>query len=158
MESFRAGGQRLPRPRPLNDLVKRQMRSMPSKDTAAEMTLRRELHRLGVRYRLHLRQLPDTPDIALTRARVAVFADGCFWHRCPEHGTSPKNNSAWWFSKLDGNVSRDRRKDFELQELGWIPVHVWEHEDPAVAAAEIAGIWRERIGSSAGQIDKTSGS
>ena len=131
---------------------------MPSKDTAAEMALRRELHRLGVRYRLHLRQLPGTPDIALTRARVAVFVDGCFWHRCPEHGTSPKNNSAWWSSKLDENVARDRRKDLQLQELGWIPVHVWEHEDPGVAAAEIERVWRERIGSSAGQIDKTSGS
>lgn len=134
------------------------MSTMPRKNTAVEMALRRELHRLGVRYRLHLRHLPGTPDIALTRARVAVFVDGCFWHRCPEHGTSPKNNSEWWSSKLDGNVARDRRKDHQLQELGWVSVHVWEHEDPEIAAAEIARIWRERIGSTAGQIDETSGS
>jgi DNA mismatch endonuclease (patch repair protein) len=158
MKCSESGGRRSPSPRPLNDLVKRQMRTMPRKDTAVEMALRRELHRLGVRYRLHPRHLPGTPDIALTRARLAVFVDGCFWHRCPEHGTSPKNNSRWWASKLDENVARDRRKDRQLEELGWLPVHVWEHEDPAVAAAKIARVWRERICSSAGQIDKTSGS
>lgn len=142
-------------PQPLNDVVTRQMRAMPRKDTGVERALRRELHRLGLRYRLHLRGLPGTPDVALTRARIAVFVDGCFWHRCPEHGTSPKNNSAWWASKLDGNVARDRRKDLHLQELGWIPIHVWEHEDPVNAAAKIYDIWRERIGLAAGQTYET---
>lgn len=138
-------------PRPLNDIVKMQMRAMPRKDTAVELALRRELHRLGLRYRVHLRGLPGTPDVALTRARIAVFVDGCFWHRCPQHGTAPKNNSAWWAAKLDGNVSRDRRKDTQLRDLGWTPLHVWEHEDPIAAAAEIYRIWRERAGPSAGQ-------
>lgn len=141
-------------PSPLNDIVRRQMRSMPRRDTGIELALRRALHRLGVRYRVHLRGLPGTPDIALTKARVAVFVDGCFWHRCPEHGTSPKNNSAWWAAKLDGNVERDRRKDTELRDLGWIPLHVWEHEDPVAAAAQIYTIWRERVTPSAGQIDE----
>jgi DNA mismatch endonuclease (patch repair protein) len=131
---------------------------MPRRDTTVEMALRRELHRLGVRYRVHLRNLPGTPDIALTRARVAVFVDGCFWHRCPQHGTAPKNNSAWWTAKLDGNVERDRRKDMQLKGLGWVPVHVWEHEDPAIAAAKIYKIWRERVVPSAGQIDEASDS
>jgi DNA mismatch endonuclease, patch repair protein len=138
-------------PQPLNDTVRRQMRSMPRRDTEVELALRRELYRLGLRYRVHMRALPGTPDIALTRARVAVFVDGCFWHRCPEHGTSPKNNSAWWASKLDGNVARDRRKDLQLEEIGWIPIHVWEHEDPVGAATNIYRMWRERTGSSAGQ-------
>jgi DNA mismatch endonuclease, patch repair protein len=138
-------------PRPLNEIVQRQMRAMPRSNTAVERALRRELHRLGLRYRVHLRDLPGTPDIALTKARVAVFVDGCFWHRCPEHGTSPKNNSAWWAAKLDGNVARDRRKDIQLQELGWVPIHVWEHENPTNAAAKIHKIWRERIGPAAGQ-------
>jgi DNA mismatch endonuclease (patch repair protein) len=142
-------------PRALNDVVRRQMKAMPRRDTGVELAVRRALHKLGLRYRTHLRGLPGTPDIALTKARVAVFVDGCFWHRCPEHTSYPKNNSEWWASKLEENVARDRRKDRQLEELGWIPVHVWEHEDPAIAAAEIARIWRERIGSSAGQIDKT---
>ena len=85
-----------PRPRPLNETVRRQMSSMPRRDTTAELAVRRELHRLGLRYRVDLRTLPGTPDIALTRARVAIFVDGCFWHRCPDHGTAPKNNSEWW--------------------------------------------------------------
>jgi DNA mismatch endonuclease (patch repair protein) len=145
-------------PQPLNEIVRRQMQSMPRSDTAVELALRRELHRLGLRYRVHLRGLPGTPDIALTKARVAVFVDGCFWHRCPEHGTSPKNNSAWWATKLDGNVARDRRKDLQLHDIGWTPVHVWEHEDPLVAAAQIYKIWRERVASAAGQIDEASDS
>lgn len=146
------------RPRPLNEAVRRQMQSMPRVDTGVEVALRRELHRLGLRYRVHVRALPGTPDIALTKARVAVFVDGCFWHRCPQHGTSPKNNSAWWAAKLDGNVVRDRRKDMQLQDLGWTPIHVWEHEDPAVAAGEIYRIWRERVRPSAGQMGEASDS
>jgi len=126
---------------------------MPRRDTGVEVVLRRELHRLGLRFRIHVRTLPGTPDVALTRARVAVFVDGCFWHRCPDHGTSPKNNSAWWAAKLDGNVERDRRKDQQLQDLGWMPVHVWEHEDSVAAAGRIYGIWRERTGPSAGPPD-----
>jgi len=139
------------RPPPLSDVVRRQMQTMPRKDTGVEIALRRELHRLGLRFRTHLQVLPGTPDIALTRARVAVFVDGCFWHRCPQHGTSPKNNSAWWASKLDGNVARDRRKDMQLEEMGWVSIHVWEHEDPVSAATEIYRIWRERTARSAGQ-------
>lgn len=138
-------------PRPLNEVVRRQMASMPTKDTSVEIALRRELHRLGVRYRLHLRHLPGTPDIALTRARMAIFVDGCFWHRCPAHGTSPKNNSLWWSNKLDENVARDRRNDLQLLGLGWTPIHVWEHEDPSAAAAEIHRIWQESRSVSAGQ-------
>lgn len=82
---------------------------------------------------------------------MAIFVDGCFWHRCPDHGTSPKNNAQWWAAKLEGNVERDRRKDRLLSELGWTPVHVWEHEDPILAAERIYTIWCERTGRSAGQ-------
>lgn len=129
---------------PLNDTVRRQMQSMPRKDTGVELALRRALHRLGLRYRVHLKSLPGTPDIALTKARIAVFVDGCFWHSCPQHGTAPRNNASWWASKLHGNVERDRRKDKELLALGWVPIHVWEHEDPTEAAAEICRIWMQR--------------
>jgi DNA mismatch endonuclease (patch repair protein) len=117
---------------------------MPVKDSRGEVLLRRELHRLGLRFRKHLRGLPGTPDIAFTRARIAVFFDGCFWHACPDHGVLPKTNSAWWKAKLDGNKERDRRKDKALRELGWLPMHVWEHEDPAEAALQIRHVWRTR--------------
>jgi DNA mismatch endonuclease (patch repair protein) len=131
---------------------------MPRKDTAIELAVRRKLHRLGMRYRVNVQGLPGTPDIALTRARIAVFVDGCFWHRCPQHGASPKNNSDWWALKLDGNVERDRRKDVQLEEMGWIPVHIWEHEELDAAAAKIHRLWRERIARSAGQTYETSDS
>lgn len=138
-------------PAPLNEAVSKQMRAMPRRDTGVEIALRRELHRLGLRFRVNHRGLPGSPDIAFTKARIAVFVDGCFWHRCPIHGTAPKNNASWWAAKLDGNVERDRRKDKDLEELGWIPIHVWEHEDPVAVAAEIHRKWTERVGHPAGQ-------
>ncbi|WP_448392149.1 very short patch repair endonuclease [Mycolicibacterium sp. XJ879] len=140
-------------PKPLNDVVRQQMRTMPRKDTGVEKALRRELHRLGLRFRVNHRGLPGTPDIAFTRARIAVFVDGCFWHSCPEHGSSPKNNASWWASKLAGNVERDRRKDRELAAMGWTTVHIWEHEDPVHAAREIRQRWMEQLGLYGGSDD-----
>jgi DNA mismatch endonuclease (patch repair protein) len=77
-------------------------------------------------------------DIVFPSARLAVFVDGCFWHRCPIHGVSPSMNSVYWQAKLDRNVERDRRNDAALQAAGWAVMRVWEHEDPAQAAANIA--------------------
>jgi DNA mismatch endonuclease (patch repair protein) len=71
-----------------------------------------------------------TADVVFRRARVAVFVDGCFWHRCPTHATTPKSNRAWWEQKLEANVDRDRRADIALEELGWRVVRIWEHELP----------------------------
>jgi DNA mismatch endonuclease (patch repair protein) len=142
-----------PSPRPLSETVRRQMSAMPTRDTGTEMTLRRELHKRGMRFRVQVQTLPGRPDIAFTRARIAVFVDGCFWHRCPVHGTAPKNNAAWWAAKLDANVARDRRKDESLRDLGWLPFHVWEHDDPAVAADTIHRLWQSRVGAAAGQTD-----
>lgn len=138
-------GKKLRTPTPLSEVVSRQMSTMPTRDTGTEMALRRELHHRGLRYRTHLKTLPGKPDVAFTRARIAVFVDGCFWHRCPDHGTAPKNNGKWWSDKLEANVARDRRNDDDLQKLGWISVHVWEHEDPAIAAEAITKLWRIRL-------------
>ncbi len=66
--------------------------------------------------------------------RIVVFVDGCFWHRCPEHGSSPDTNRDWWETKLTANVERDRRHDAELEGAGWRVIRVWEHEDPVLAA------------------------
>jgi len=120
------------------------MGRMPLRDTGPELALRRELHRRGQRYRIHDRALPGTPDVAFSRAKLAVFVDGCFWHCCPHHGVVPKNNREWWRSKLDANVKRDRRKDDQLVEAGWVAIHVWEHENPTAAADRIEEIWTAR--------------
>lgn len=116
-------------------------RANRARDTSPELMLRRELHRRGLRYRVHRRPAPHlrtTADIVFGPARVAVFVDGCFWHRCPQHSVMPKQNGEWWRSKLEGNVARDRRDDRVLDEQGWRVIRVWEHEDPEAAADRIA--------------------
>jgi DNA mismatch endonuclease (patch repair protein) len=113
------------------------MRANRRRDTGPELALRRELHRRGMRFRVDHQAVPGLRcrvDIAFTRARVAVFVDGCFWHVCPVHGTAPKANHDWWATKLEQNVSRDRRNDQALREAGWTVIRVWEHEPPVQAA------------------------
>ncbi|MFD1505741.1 very short patch repair endonuclease [Georgenia yuyongxinii] len=116
------------------------MSTAKRRDTAAEMALRRELHSRGLRYRVAYPipgQRRRTIDIAFTKARVAVFVDGCFWHGCPNHGTRPRSNSEWWESKLSANHARDRDTDRLLGELAWTVVRVWEHESPDSAADRV---------------------
>ena len=103
------------------------MRRVKSRDTSCEFALRRALHARGLRYSLR-RRLPGSPDIVFTRARVAVFVDGCFWHGCPQHCRRPTGNAAYWRAKIARNMERDRRVAAELETLGWRVVRVWEHE------------------------------
>src|SRR5690606_6808375 len=105
-----------------------------------------DLHSRGLRFRVNFRGLPGTPDVVLTRARLAVFVDGCFWHHCPEHGALPKNNREWWMAKFEATAARDRRKDGELASAGWLPLHFWEHEPVEVMSAEVVRLWRIRTG------------
>ena len=121
------------------------MKRMPTKDSKPELRLRKAIYGLGFRYRLHRKDLPGKPDIAFGPAKVAVFVDGCFWHNCPEHGTIPKNNREWWLEKFQRNRERDTLKDEQLKEMGWLPVHVWEHEDPDTAARNIKKLIKERL-------------
>ena len=128
-------------PTPSSELASRRMRNTPTRNTPAELALRSLLHSSGLRYRVDLRPLKDLrrkADIVFTRQRVAVFVDGCFWHSCPQHGSSPKANAEWWRDKLGGNVARDRDTDHRLKEAGWRVIRVWEHEDMMKAAAQIA--------------------
>ena len=107
------------------------------RDTAPELALRRELHSLGLRYRVTYPvpgQRRRTIDVAFTRLRLAIFVDGCFWHGCPEHGTQPRSNSAWWEQKLAANTARDRDTDRLLVEAGWTVLRFWEHADSGEAA------------------------
>ena len=135
-------------PAPLNGVVSSQMSRMPRSSTKPELALRRALHAHGVRFRLHRRDLPGTPDIVLPGARIAVFVDGCFWHGCTEHGTLPKNNRSWWAAKLAANRERDRRKDAELAALGWASVHFWEHTPVNEMVEVVVALRRERAGRS----------
>ena len=142
----RVGEGKSVRPTPKSQLVSRQMSRMPRQSTQPEVALRRLLHARGLRFTLHRRDLPGCPDIVLSRARLAVFVDGCFWHGCPEHGVIPKNNHDWWQQKLAGNAERDRRKDAELEAQGWLPLHVWEHLPATDMADIVEATWRDRTG------------
>ena len=87
-----------------------------------------------------------TADLVFTKAKVAVFLDGCFWHGCPEHHTVAATNAEFWADKVEGNRARDRDTDQRLSEAGWRSVRVWEHEDPLEAALRIRAIVDERRG------------
>ena len=82
--------------------------------------------------------------MAFPSLKIAVFVDGCFWHRCPVHGTAPKANADWWRAKLDANRDRDRDTDERLREIGWLSYRVWEHENPDAAAQRLLGVVTER--------------
>ncbi|WP_238350402.1 DNA mismatch endonuclease Vsr [Kribbella shirazensis] len=120
------------------------------RDTQPELELRRRLHRLGYRYRVN-HPLPGMPrrraDLTFTARRVAVFVDGCFWHGCPEHATSPRHNGVWWAEKLRRNVERDRETDSLLVDAGWTVVRIWEHEDPDLATQRVVRALTEATGS-----------
>ncbi len=118
------------------------------RDTAPERALRSELHRLGLRFRLHRRLagLRREADVVFGPARVAVFVDGCFWHGCPQHATWPKANAEFWRTKIERNRSRDADTDARLAHAGWEVVRIWEHEDPVEAARLIAARVRARRG------------
>jgi DNA mismatch endonuclease (patch repair protein) len=73
-------------------------------------------------------KLPGKPDFVFPKLKAAVFADGCFWHGCPKHGTQPKTHAAFWREKIAANKARDRRVNRALRALGWKVVRVWEHE------------------------------
>jgi len=115
------------------------------RDTKPEMAVRRAVHALGLRYRVDTRPLPDLnrrADLVFTRAKVAVFVDGCYWHGCPEHGTTAKTNATYWGPKIRRNRSRDGETNRLLGEAGWVTVRIWEHEDALEAARHIASVVR----------------
>lgn len=112
------------------------MARVRSRDTTAELAVRRELHRRGRRFFVNRRLLGDrrTVDVVFPSGKVAVFVDGCFWHVCPRHGTGSHTNTQWWSDKLARNVERDRRTDADLRAAGWTVVRIWEHEGIQAAA------------------------
>ena len=118
------------------------------RDTGPELRVRRAVHAMGLRYRVAFRPLKTvrrSADLVFTRAHVAVFVDGCFWHGCPDHFSLPATNTEYWTAKITGNSARDRETDRLLGEAGWTVVRVWEHELALEAATQIAGSVRERL-------------
>lgn len=118
------------------------------RDTAPELALRRELHRLGMRFLVDV-TAPGTSrrrrvDVLLRGARVAVLVHGCFWHGCPEHFHAPKANAQWWRLKHESVRRRDADSVRQLEGAGWLPVVVWEHEDMAVAALRLVRLHEQR--------------
>lgn len=121
------------------------MSGLKRRDNEGELTVRRLLHAAGYRYRIHF-PVPDRPrrtiDVAFTRARVAIFIDGCFWHGCSEHGTAPTSNRSWWAAKLAANQARDADTTAALKRQGWQVIRAWEHEDPNDVEAEVIACLR----------------
>lgn len=132
----------VPYPEPKDDAATRVGRGNRRSGTKPERALRSALHRRGLRFRKDLLvrcgDVRVKPDIVFTRARIAVFVDGCFWHCCPEHGVTPKRNASYWIPKLRHNVERDRRVDAALKCEGWIVIRAWEHEETSEVADAVA--------------------
>lgn len=124
------------------------MSQIRSRDTRPELRLRRLLWACGLRgYRLH-RALPGKPDLVYSRARLAIFIDGCFWHGCPEcgDGRAPSSNTGYWNAKRKANQERDARRTRELEAMGWTVVRFWEHQITKTPDACVAVVERLVLG------------
>ncbi|EPF1846521.1 TPA: very short patch repair endonuclease [Pseudomonas aeruginosa] len=129
------------------------MSRIRGKDTQPELALRKVLHRLGLRYRLHGAGLPGKPDLVFPRYKTVVFVHGCFWHRhsgC-KIATTPKSNTQFWQEKFEKNMARDAQKAIELQASGWTVLVVWECELASAKKAQATG---ERINETIRQLDQ----
>ena len=109
--------------------------------TDAEIALRREIHHLGLRYRVGyevLKKPRRVADVAFPGRKIAIFVDGCFWHGCPEHATWPKRNAEFWRQKIEANRQRDADTNNLLRSIGWTVLRFWSHESPVEAARAVA--------------------
>jgi DNA mismatch endonuclease, patch repair protein len=106
------------------------MSRVRGKDTAPEMIIRRLVHGMGYRYRLHRRDLPGCPDLVFTTRRKAIFVHGCFWHRHPDSGCKlarlPKSRLEFWIPKLEANRARDAASQYRIRAMGWGFLVIWE--------------------------------
>jgi DNA mismatch endonuclease (patch repair protein) len=132
------------------------MRAVPGKNSSAELKLRRLLTRMGLRYRLHRRDLPGSPDVAMPGRRLAMFVHGCFWHGhdCRRGARVPKTNADYWIAKVARNRARDAAAQAGLAAMGWRAEVVWECElkDEAALQARLQALFAtsdSQIGSQA---------
>lgn len=123
------------------------MSRIKGKNTTPERVVRSALHKMGFRFRLHVKGLPGRPDIVLPKYKTVVFVHGCFWHRhrhC-KSCTTPTNRREFWVEKLEGNAARDKRHRSALERLGWRCAIIWEcqTEQPALLI-ELLKDWFDR--------------
>ena len=106
------------------------MSRIRSKNTTPELVVRKKLHDSGIRYRLHVNDLPGKPDLGNKKKRFAVFVNGCFWHQHPgcKRATKPQSNQEYWLKKLEANIKRLTKNIFELKKLGYSVFVIWECE------------------------------
>jgi DNA mismatch endonuclease, patch repair protein len=125
------------------------MRRNRRRDSRPEIAIRSALHRRGLRFRVDFPLRSDArlirPDVVFTRARLAIFVDGCFWHCCPIHGNLPQANTSYWLPKLARNVARDLRVNQTLSLDGWYVLRTWEHEDVETVVDHVTAIYRHRV-------------
>ncbi|UZT97065.1 very short patch repair endonuclease [Chryseobacterium fluminis] len=117
-------------PLALNENVSKIMSKNKAKNTRPELLLRKMLWNNGLKgYRIHPKTIPGKPDICYLSKKIAIFVNGCFWHRCPHCSlTLPKNNTEFWKEKFEKNIKRDKEKNKILENDGWQIVTVWECE------------------------------
>lgn len=131
----------MPTVQPSSPDSSRRMAKVRQKSTSAEISLRRELYRRGLRYRIDYKVI-DKPrrvaDVAFPGLKIAVFVDGCFWHGCPLHATWPKQNAEFWRQKIEANRLRDADTSARLVADGWTVLRFWGHESPSDAASLVA--------------------
>lgn len=110
------------------------MACIKGKSTKPELIVRRTAHRLGYRFRLHRKDLPGSPDLVFPRLRLAIFVNGCFWHRHQNcrYAYTPKTNVEFWTRKFQNNILRDTRAKKQLEDMGWRVGIIWECETPNV--------------------------
>lgn len=135
-------------PIPDKEITSKIMSSIKSKNTKPEVTLRKHLWSNGIRgYRLHWKKVPGKPDIVFPGKHLAIFVNGCFWHRCPRCSPAlPRSNSEFWRNKFDRNVIRDEIKRNELNKLGWKVMTIWECEIKNDLDAQVDKIKKELEG------------
>lgn len=138
--------------RPASVASSRSKRANPRRDTMHELILRRELWRIGLRYRKNVETMPGKPDIVFVNARVAVFCDGDFWHGRNWKKLRPKlkqgTNAAYWSAKIATNIERDRRNNDLLEKAGWRVIRFWETDikrDPLAAADYVKEVVDSRL-------------
>ena len=110
--------------------ISKRMANVSLKGGKSETMLARAIWHMGIRYRKNYKSLPGSPDIAITKYKVAVFVDGEFWHgeNWEERKQKLKNNRDYWIEKIEENIARDKRNDAILREMGWTPLHFWEKD------------------------------
>ena len=126
---------------PSSPAASRRMAKIRQKGTGAELALRWELYRRGLRYRVGyvvLKRPRRVADIAFPGLKIAVFVDGCYWHGCPEHATWPKHNAEFWRQKIETSRLRDTDTNSRLLNAGWMVLRFWEHQSPIEAAETVA--------------------